>query len=684
MFPSLRLPHFGPGDLFDNRFKIVEEVPEGGGMSVVYKAIDQEVGGEVALKLLPPELTAQPDFVERFRREVRVTRQINHPNVCRIYDYGTCENTLYYFMEWVRGETLRDLLRHSGRIEEDRALEIAEKTARALEAAHAHGVIHRDIKPTNIMIDGHGEVRVMDFGVASEHESEATRTRSGWGTPEYMSPEQERGEHVDARSDLYSLGVVLQEMLTGTREGTMSGRGAPIVARLRAQDPERRYPSAQATAVAIAEARRQERPRPSLQKLARRRMAWTLVSAAMVVGIAAWVSVHRTPNPFVPDYLAFYQRGVQYLHDADGVQPLDDAAHMFYRSVQEDSTYAPAWAGLGEAYWMRYERTKEQASRDEAEKAMARAIALDKDLPEVRLAQARGLLTLRKSADAEKILKDLVKDKSGMGAAWALLGRADGSLGKYEDGVKALRRAIELEPANPRFHIQFGVFYQGNHEYAAAEKEFLRAIELRRDSPTAWGNLGASYLLQDKPDQAVDALNNALKYEPRAAVYSNLGTAYYYLHNYASAAQSYRQAADLERVNPTYPSNAGDAYRMLGKQAEADSSYVEGLNRARAFLAKTPDDQGTRNLLALLYARLNDSADALAEAGRSLRRNPDDVDALFNNAVIRAALGQNDAAVDFLERAVHLGLGRAAILNDPDLSRLRGHPRFERVLALAS
>jgi Flp pilus assembly protein TadD len=357
---------------------------------------------------------------------------------------------------------------------------------------------------------------------------------------------------------------------------------------------------------------------------------------------------------------------------------------MFYRSVQKKSTFAPAWAGMGEAYWMRYERTKEQGPRDEAEKAVARAVQIDKDLPEVRLAQAMGFLSVRKAADGEKILRELVKDHPEMAAAWAYLGRADGYLGKYEDGLKALHRAIELEPSNPRFRVQLGVFYQTNHEYAAAEKEFLRAIELRPDGPTAWVNLGASYLYENKPDKAVWATTNALKYEQRAAAYANLGTAYYYLKDYARAAESYRHAGELNLVDPAYPEDAGDAYRMLGKQAEAESSYVEALNRCRAFLAKTPDDQDKRNLLALLYARLNDSVDALAESGRALKRNPDDVDALFNNAVIRAVLGQDDAAVDFLERAVHLGLSKSTILNDPDLARLHGQPRFERVLALAS
>src|SRR5262249_48316254 len=206
------------------------------------------------------------------------------------------------------------------------------------------------IKPSNIMIDDHGEVRVMDFGIATEIESHLTKTRVSLGTPEYMPPEQRQNGKVDARSDLYSLGLVLQQMLTGDPHAPPRGKTAALVSHLCAEDPDRRYPSAAVAATAIAQARPQTRPPSKPASLSRRRMAWGLVGLAVVLGAGAVLWSGRGHNPFTPDYLAFYQRGVQYLHDADALQAYDDAAHMFYRSVQDDSTYAPAWAGLGEAY----------------------------------------------------------------------------------------------------------------------------------------------------------------------------------------------------------------------------------------------------------------------------------------------------------------------------------------------
>jgi serine/threonine protein kinase len=209
------LPQFPPGKNFGGRFTIVELVARGG-MSVVYKAIDRELGSDVALKILPPELAARPDFVERFRREVRVTRQINHPNVCRVFDLGVGEGALYFSMEWVKGETVRDLLRHTGKLPEGRALEIAEKVARALEAAHERGVIHRDLKPSNVLVGERGMVKIIDFGLATTAVGDGlTATGAILGTPHYMAPEQVRGKPVDIRSDIYALGALAYHLVCG-------------------------------------------------------------------------------------------------------------------------------------------------------------------------------------------------------------------------------------------------------------------------------------------------------------------------------------------------------------------------------------------------------------------------------------------------------------------------------------
>jgi serine/threonine-protein kinase len=186
-----------------------------GGMGEVYHARDEKLDQEVALKFLP-EAAASPAVLDRFHAEVRIARQISHPNVCRVYDMGEIEGTPFISMEYVDGEDLRSLLRRIGRLPGDKALETARRLCAGLAAAHGTGVLHRDLKPANIMIDGEGRVHLMDFGLAAvATEIEGADVRSG--TPAYMAPEQAAGRSVSARSDIYALGMVLFEMFTGRR-----------------------------------------------------------------------------------------------------------------------------------------------------------------------------------------------------------------------------------------------------------------------------------------------------------------------------------------------------------------------------------------------------------------------------------------------------------------------------------
>jgi serine/threonine-protein kinase len=185
-------------------------------MGEVYRATDLRLGQPVALKFLPEETARDPKTLARFHNEVRIARQVAHPNVCRVYDIGEEEGFPYLSMEYVDGEDLHSLLRRIGRLPSDKAVEIARKLCAGLAAAHDKGVLHRDLKPANIMIDGRGNVLITDFGLAGiMGQIEGMETRNG--TPGYMAPEQLSGKEVSAKSDIYSLGVVLYEMFTGKR-----------------------------------------------------------------------------------------------------------------------------------------------------------------------------------------------------------------------------------------------------------------------------------------------------------------------------------------------------------------------------------------------------------------------------------------------------------------------------------
>jgi serine/threonine-protein kinase len=206
---------FVSGTLLAGRYRIVGLLGKGG-MGEVYRATDLTLGQSVALKFLPAAAAENRFLLERFHGEVRVARQISHPNVCRVYDIGETEGMPYISMEYVDGEDLASLLPRIGRLPGDRAVAAARQICAGLAAAHAKGVIHRDLKPHNIMMDKRGEIVIMDFGLAAIAD-QLSGAEARNGTPAYMAPEQLKGTEVTARSDIYALGLVLYEIFTGRR-----------------------------------------------------------------------------------------------------------------------------------------------------------------------------------------------------------------------------------------------------------------------------------------------------------------------------------------------------------------------------------------------------------------------------------------------------------------------------------
>jgi serine/threonine protein kinase/tetratricopeptide (TPR) repeat protein len=206
---------FSPGNIFANRYTIIEEVGHGG-MGRVFKAIDRSLGITVAIKVIRPEYALNPRVIELFKQETVLARSISSENVVRVHDLGEAEKTKYISMDFVEGQNLRDLIHASGSLTISTAVKFGQQICSALSAAHKTGIIHRDLKPSNIMIDKTGRVRVMDFGLAKTIDREdAGGAKAIVGTPEYLSPEQARGENLDQRTDIYALGLVLYEMVTG-------------------------------------------------------------------------------------------------------------------------------------------------------------------------------------------------------------------------------------------------------------------------------------------------------------------------------------------------------------------------------------------------------------------------------------------------------------------------------------
>jgi serine/threonine protein kinase len=209
---------FSPGEKFGDRYQVIEEIGQGG-MGKVFKAMDRELNIVVALKMIKPQLSTDPDIVSRFKTELLLAREILHENVIRIHDLGEINGIKYISMNYIQGNSLAEIIQSTGKLTIEKSIDIAKQVCSALDAAHGKSIIHRDLKPQNVMIDKYGKAYVLDFGIArSIHaDIDAGSTQEGivLGSPYYMSPEQIKGEKVDTSTDIYSLGVLMYEMVTG-------------------------------------------------------------------------------------------------------------------------------------------------------------------------------------------------------------------------------------------------------------------------------------------------------------------------------------------------------------------------------------------------------------------------------------------------------------------------------------
>ncbi|HLI31449.1 MAG TPA: Stk1 family PASTA domain-containing Ser/Thr kinase [Solirubrobacteraceae bacterium] len=268
-----------PETMIDGRYRVIDRIGAGG-MADVYLAHDELLGREVAVKILHERFASDEEFVERFRREASAAAQLSHPNIVAIFDRGSWNGTYYIAMEYVPGRTLKQLIRERGPLPAEEAIEIAIQVLRAASFAHRHGVIHRDIKPHNVILGEEGRVTVTDFGIARAGNSEMTHTGSIMGTAQYLSPEQAQGAEVTAAADIYAVGVLLYELLTGVvpfegesavaialqhlssapariaeRNPAVSPQLEAVVMRALAKSPGDRYASAEELIAALAQAR---------------------------------------------------------------------------------------------------------------------------------------------------------------------------------------------------------------------------------------------------------------------------------------------------------------------------------------------------------------------------------------------------------------------------------------------
>jgi eukaryotic-like serine/threonine-protein kinase len=522
-----------PGELLAGRYRLGDEVGRGG-MGVVYRVEDEQLGICVALKILRPELAEDPRLAERFRRELVAARQVSHRNAVRIHDLGRDGDLLFLTMDFVEGPSLQALLRKERRLPPERAAGITRQLALALEAAHEAGIVHRDLKPGNVLIEPSGRACVTDFGLArSPGPHDLTRTGMIVGTPAYLAPEQARGEPVDRRSDLYALGLLLFEMLTGDiplqaesgapRDLRRLGSGVPaylraITERLLQPDPARRFQSAREVVEAL------DRRHAPFRISRRTLVAALLALAALAVPVVWKLLPHsRPPAPAArppaasitsssPAALRDYSRGMEHLLRRDDAA----AVPVLERAVGADPGFTAAWIGLARA---RSSLGESRAALEAAQSAVA------------SLGPGSGRFSWEARALAARLQGE---PETARQILSTLVARAPGDLEARIDLAEACGEAGDL---------------------SAAIAQLRKVVEAAPDHPRAWFLLAKQSILAGDSRRAADEyLINALVIQERlgsdpgrAEVYNAFGIAYNDLGELDEAAESYKKAVEIRR-----------------------------------------------------------------------------------------------------------------------------------------
>ncbi|HKQ91406.1 MAG TPA: protein kinase [Blastocatellia bacterium] len=557
-----------------------------GGMGEVYLAEDTRLGRKVALKLLPAAFTQDRERVRRFKQEARAASSLNHPNILTIHEIGEASaadgGAHYIISEFVEGATLRSMAR-GGRLDIGKATVIAQQVAGALSVAHEAGIVHRDIKPENVMVRPDGLVKVLDFGLAKLTEtpapladSEASTNMSTapglvMGTVSYMSPEQARGQKVDHRADIFSLGVVLYEMLAGRRPFEGATMSDVIAALLTAEPPPLRQYRAEATAeleqvigkclAKAREARYQSAAElivelktlpPGIQTKEAttsrvevpmpRPISWRWLSIAatallLVVGLVSLLSWRRLPaaqpdqikptsqeqartanaRPSNPKAYDDYLRGRFYANRQKKADN-ETAIMMLERSVALDPDFAAAHAELAQAYVWRFflftpgEKQWEEKAFVEVEKALA----LDKDSAVAHQALGRLLWTPANHFPHEKAIKEyrraLALDPS-LGEAQNQLALVYNHIGAFDHALQELQNAVTANPTNnlAQFRIGETLLFQGKYEQALTA---LRKSPREVNPPLVGSTMAMALLHLGRRDEAVAIVEEFLKDYP--------------------------------------------------------------------------------------------------------------------------------------------------------------------------
>ncbi len=677
-----------------SHYRIVEQLGAGG-MGVVYKAHDDRLDRAVALKLLPEKTAQQPQALERFRREARAASALNHPNICTIYDIGDQDGRAFIAMEFIDGETLRAHI-HGKPLPAGEILKLGIQIAEALDAAHAQGIVHRDIKPANIFVTKRGQAKVLDFGlaklsskgIADGDEDSATDGSMGStsivgiisGTPSYMSPEQVRGDDLDARTDIFSLGLLLYEMATG-RQAFGGGTGGMIIEAVltRAPAPARSInpeipPQLEEIISKALTKNRDERYQSAAEIAEDLRQLKTSLDTGQTVRMA----LAAAPQPRSRKWLAIAGAGVAVIALAIGAWLLS-ARHVNALNETDTIVLADFNNKTGDAV---FDDTLQQGLAVQLEQSPFLSLVSD--------GRIKQTLQLMGKPSDTKLTPEIARDLCQRIGSKAYLSGTISSLGSdYVIGIKAVNcqtgddLAQEQVQADDKEHVLKALDKASTQlrQHLGESLKSVQKLDASIDQATTPSldalqaySLGRKAMLSRGDNvSAAQMFANAIRLDPNFAMaYASMGTSYHNLGEENLSVQNTKKAyelsehvsewerfyiqshfhqfvtGDLEKASEdyelwaqTYPreevarNNAGVVYQFLGQHDKALAKFRETATVA-------PPDALTYANLVVTYIHLNRFAEADATAKEAITRNADSPD--LHVYLYQLAFAQGDAA----------------------------------------
>jgi len=387
---------------------------------------------------------------------------------------------------------------------------------------------------------------------------------------------------------------------------------------------------------------------------------------------------HGTTQPAAYDY---YLQGRGYLQDFIKLENVESAITVFQRALDKDPQYALAYAGMGEAYWRKYELRREEEWARQAQKACEQAVVLRETEVAGHTCLGRVYVGTGNYENALEQFRRGVELDPTSDTAHSGLAFTYERLGRLEDAENTYKRAIALRPNYWATYNWLGLFYQRRARYAEAAEMYSHMISLAPDSFAGYSNLGTVWLQQGRYAEAIPVLERSLAIRSSAEARSNLATAYFGMRRYADAARIYEAAVNLDNKNYVLWGNLGDAYYWTpGKRGEAASAYRQAIALAEQALHVNQRDASALGSLAIYHAMLGERQSALKNLDQAIRVQPKSPDLLFNSAIVYQQCGDTDRALDALEKAVAAGIAPAALQDAPNFDSLRNNPRFLKLI----